>query len=442
MKTKGLVVAVLMGAVLLGCPSPQVTKEKEVVAPVKRSVFSLQAEVLKVEGDLIQLRLMKPTAPKGEAKLAAALAQGVIETSYLLEGREVLLNQTRVKVARVAGDEVQVRPLDKPPIPFKAGDRLTFPLEKKLIAVKDFEVVVGQNKDAAKYVQEDVESLLVESGQFSVVERAKLGSLLEEIQLGQTGAIDPATVQKAGKLLGAEFILTGTLAATGDEWNVNLRLVNTETGLVIAAIHKMGPLHELKAESFRATKNIEGSFENGGPQSAGWTMVTMRGDRMGVGGYKRIYIDKNEGANGSKQSMAMAFKLGSERSPEFKNLWAIAWMRNHERRDVAGFKGIKFYIKGSEEFTVIFRMTLAGEAKEQEKNWMTEVVVTKDWQEVHVPFTSLTPPRVGSRVGQTVNKSSKTLDLKNVAMIDWQAHERYIPGGTEGIIWLDEVSFY
>ncbi len=312
MKTKGLVVAVLMGAVLLGCPSPQVTKEKEVVAPVKRSVFSLQAEVLKVEGDLIQLRLMKPTAPKGEAKLAAALAQGVIETSYLLEGREVLLNQTRVKVARVAGDEVQVRPLDKPPIPFKAGDRLTFPLEKKLIAVKDFEVVVGQNKDAAKYVQEDVESLLVESGQFSVVERAKLGSLLEEIQLGQTGAIDPATAQKAGKLLGAELILTGTLAATGDEWNVNLRLVNTEMGLVIAAIHKMGPLHELKAESFRATKNIEGSFESGGPQLAGWTMVTMRGDRMGVGGYKRIYIDKNEGANGSRQSMAMAFKLGSK----------------------------------------------------------------------------------------------------------------------------------
>lgn len=437
MKTKGSVVAVLMGAVLLGCPSPQVTKEKEVVAPVKRSVFSLQAEVLKVEGDLIQLRLMKPTAPKGEAKLAAALAQGVIETSYLLEGREVLLNQTRVKVARVAGDEVQVRPLDKPPIPFKAGDRLTFPLEKKLIAVKDFEVVVGQNKDAAKYVQEDVESLLVESGQFSVVERAKLGSLLEEIQLGQTGAIDPATAQKAGKLLGAEIILTGTLAATGDQWNVNLRLVNTETGLVIAAIHKMGPLHELSAASIREVKNIEGSFESGDPVTEGWAIGTVRGSHIGNGGFQKVYLDQNQGANGTQKCLALEFKLGSQRVAGFQDTWMNAHIRNQSQRDMAAFKGIKFFVKGSQAHTMRLNVVFATKDGNP-KSWGANFEITENWKEVRIPFSALAPGRVASGKWQT----AQVLDAVHIQRINWAVQERHVPPGMEGMVWLDEVSFY
>ena len=174
---------------------------------------------------------------------------------------------------------------------------------------------MGGSKDAAKFVQEDVTSLLVDSGQFSVVERAKLGTLLEEIQLGQTGAIDPATVQKVGKLLGAELILTGTLAASGNEWNVNLRLVNTETGLIIAAIHKLGPLHELTGDSMRAYDNIDGSFESGNPTESGWQVGRMVEGFAGVGGYRRVYLDTKGGANGTKQSLAMAFKLGSKRTP-------------------------------------------------------------------------------------------------------------------------------
>lgn len=435
MKRMASLGAILIGAILLGCPSPQV--KKGVVEPVRRSVFSLQAEVLKVEGDLIQLKLMKPAPPKGEAKLAVALAQGVIETSYLLEGQEVLLNQTRVKVMRVAGDEVQVRPLAKIPIPFKAGDRVTFPLEKKLIAVKDFEVIVGRNKEAAKYVQEDVESLLVESGQFSVVERAKLGTILEEIQLGQTGAIDPATAQKAGKLLGAEIILTGTLAATGDQWNVNLRLMSTETGLVIAAIHKMGPLHELKTESFRDVQNIEGTFESGDPVAAGWVVGTSRGAWIGVGGFQRIYVDPSGGANGSKQSLAMSFKLGTQKLPQFQDTWINAHFRNQVRRDAAGFKGVKFFIKGSDAFTMRFSASFTTKEGES-KSWGTNFEATKDWKEVRIPFTSLSPGRSAGGKWQT----SEILDIVHLERMDWQVQERHLPLGTEGMVWLDEVSFF
>jgi len=444
MKTKRLVVAVLMGTVLLGCPSPQVTKEKGVVAPVKRSVFSLQAEVLKVEGDLIQLRLMKPTAPKGEAKLAAALAQGVIETSYLLEGREVLLNQAPVKVARVAGDEAQVRSLSKTPLLFKAGDRVIFPLDKKVLAVKDFEVIVGRNKDAAKFVQEDVESLLVESGQFSIVERAKLGTLLDEIQLGQSGAIDPATAQKAGKFFGAEIILTGTLAASGDQWNINLRLVNTETGLVIAAIHKMGPLHELKAESFRESKNIDGGFESADPLEAGWVLGGVKGSFTGLEGHQRIYLDKKEAANGTNQSLAMAFKLGSQRTPQLQGYAIRAHFRNQIHRDLSGFTGVKFFAKGSNDFKLQLRFYITSKSEKEKEavswGWRVGFPVTKEWREIRIPFNSLMPGR-GAAKGEK-RKVFRAVDMKYVEWIDWLVHEGDVGKGAEGVIWLDEVSFY
>ncbi len=419
----------------IGCTAPQVRKEEE---PIKRSAFSLPGEVLKVEGDVITLRIEKPAPLKADTKLAVALAQGVIDTCYLLEGKEILLNQTRLRVIRVAGSEVQVKPLEK--TPFKPGDRVNLPLEKKVIAIKDFEVVVGSSRDAAKFIQEDITSLLVDSGQFSVVERAKLGTLLEEIQLGQTGAIDPATIQKAGKLLGAEVILTGTLAASGEQWNVNLRLVNTETGLITAAIHKLGPLHEFTGETLREYTNIDGSFESGNPTEAGWRMGRTLEAWTGVGGYQRVYLDTKEGANGTKQSLAMAFRLGSKRTPEWQNMWIFAVMRNQIRRELAGFKGLKFFVKGSDDFT--FRLSLYLTSKLQKetvtRNWGTEFPVTKEWREIRIPFSSLSPGR-GPKAQQQINLP---FDLRNVQQVEWGAYELFVEKGTEGVFWLDEVSFY
>jgi hypothetical protein len=221
MKRLGFIIGVIIWAILwAGCTSIPVKKESD-TGMGKGSVISLPVEVLKVEGELIILRLEKPAPLKEKDKLAVSLAQGVIDSSYLLEGKEVLLNRTSVKVLRIAGNEAQVKALGKAH-PLKVGDRASIALEKKVIALKDFEVMVGRNKDVAKYLQEDLTGLLVDSGQFSVVERAKLGTILEEIQLGQTGAMDPATAQKAGKLIGAELILTGTLIASENEWIVNL----------------------------------------------------------------------------------------------------------------------------------------------------------------------------------------------------------------------------
>src|SRR5438045_3805855 len=61
------------------------------------------------------------------------------------------------------------------------------------------------------------------SNKFSVIERDQLNLVLKEQGLAQTGAVDPATAAKVGKILGVKYIILGGI----DKFNVD----NTRAGL-------------------------------------------------------------------------------------------------------------------------------------------------------------------------------------------------------------------
>src|SRR4029077_15665800 len=61
------------------------------------------------------------------------------------------------------------------------------------------------------------------SSKFSVIERDKLNLVLKEQGLAQTGAVDPATAAKVGKLLGVKYIIMGGI----DKFNID----NTKGGV-------------------------------------------------------------------------------------------------------------------------------------------------------------------------------------------------------------------
>jgi hypothetical protein len=85
-------------------------------------------------------------------------------------------------------------------------------------------------------VAERLTTLIVDQGKAQVVERALLDKALGEIQLGMTGVLDPATTQKLGKVLGVSAIVTGTLIDLEENrTEVNARLIQTETGAILAA---------------------------------------------------------------------------------------------------------------------------------------------------------------------------------------------------------------
>lgn len=119
-------------------------------------------------------------------------------------------------------------------------------------------VVAFENK--APYAQDRIGNTatdiliteLVKSGKFIVVERDKMDKLLEEQKLGQSGAIDPNTAARVGKILGLNAMVTGSISQFGVkkegkdfiisqskqqivECTVDIRVVDVETGQVLLA---------------------------------------------------------------------------------------------------------------------------------------------------------------------------------------------------------------
>jgi TolB-like protein len=80
---------------------------------------------------------------------------------------------------------------------------------------------------------------------FRLIERMKLSEALKEIELGQTGLIDEETAAKAGKLVGAEELLSGSFQIAGQGIRINARLLHVETGSISTAVGTMGELQKI-----------------------------------------------------------------------------------------------------------------------------------------------------------------------------------------------------
>ena len=93
---------------------------------------------------------------------------------------------------------------------------------------------------------------LMKSEQFSVIEREKLNAVLAEQGLGASGAVTPQTAAQIGKLLGVQYILTGSVtqfsvsdvgggfrslgaSVTTGKVVLDARLVDTTTGEIVVA---------------------------------------------------------------------------------------------------------------------------------------------------------------------------------------------------------------
>ncbi len=104
---------------------------------------------------------------------------------------------------------------------------------------------------AADALEELILGDLVRQGRFALVERRRLEEILREQRLGAGGLADADTAVRIGKILAAGGMLMGTVREKGPTLEIYLRLVDTETSLVIAAVDVYGEerdlpsLHEL-----------------------------------------------------------------------------------------------------------------------------------------------------------------------------------------------------
>ena len=85
----------------------------------------------------------------------------------------------------------------------------------------------------------------------ALVERLSLESVLGELQLQQTRAIDKASAVKVGKLLGARYLVLGGYVTRGETLRIDARVIRVETGVVVRAIGVNG-----KADDFLALEGL------------------------------------------------------------------------------------------------------------------------------------------------------------------------------------------
>jgi curli biogenesis system outer membrane secretion channel CsgG len=100
---------------------------------------------------------------------------------------------------------------------------------------------------------DELTTQFVKAGEFSVIERRQIQAILAEQGLGMSGAVDPATAAKVGKLLGAQLVVVGSITQfsikqTGGaigrlgvsasvaqaESRLDARIINVNTGEILA----------------------------------------------------------------------------------------------------------------------------------------------------------------------------------------------------------------
>ncbi len=111
-----------------------------------------------------------------------------------------------------------------------------------MLAVLPFEVHVDD--DGLNHLGDGVAAMLVTDLQGSdsvrVVERKQLDAVLRELELSESDFVDPATVQRLGKGLGATEVVVGDVTVLGDNLRIDARVVNVETGEVDSAVSADG----------------------------------------------------------------------------------------------------------------------------------------------------------------------------------------------------------
>ncbi len=123
---------------------------------------------------------------------------------------------------------------------------------KATISIPDFENKARIDRAVADSFVDMVNTAFVKTRKFNVVERSSLGKVADEQMFGASGAVDPKTAAKMGKMTGAQFILIGVITTFGAETSktgafgisvnssqfkigTDIRVVDSTTGAIMIA---------------------------------------------------------------------------------------------------------------------------------------------------------------------------------------------------------------
>ena len=106
-------------------------------------------------------------------------------------------------------------------------------LEKTAIAVLELQAYdVPQTQ--AVILTDRIRHELFQTGNFIVLERSAMDEIFKEHGFQQSGCTSSECLVQAGKILGVENMVAGSLSKIGGLYTIILRMIEVETGIVVA----------------------------------------------------------------------------------------------------------------------------------------------------------------------------------------------------------------
>lgn len=115
---------------------------------------------------------------------------------------------------------------------YKAGAVFIQSLEKNsTVAIIS---VSAQDKDLAEFIIDELAFVLVDSGQFKVVDRNSLDVIKNEQQFQISGDVDDNSAVSIGNMLGANIVITGTIGGAEGARRLRMKALDVKTAEILA----------------------------------------------------------------------------------------------------------------------------------------------------------------------------------------------------------------
>jgi len=91
----------------------------------------------------------------------------------------------------------------------------------------------GVTAEEASAITDRIREELFKTGQFTVMDRSVMDKLLAERGLQMSGLVSSEGAVEAGKILGVDWIIVGSVSKVGNMFSISLRSIDVQTGVVL-----------------------------------------------------------------------------------------------------------------------------------------------------------------------------------------------------------------
>jgi hypothetical protein len=209
------------------------------------------------------------------------------------------------------------------------------------MAIAEVSARGNADADMASEVNDALTDQLVSDGRFRVVERQQIAKVMKEQMLAQSGVVSDEVQIKVAQLVGARFIVLGTVGSKGRGYTVSLRALDSSSAQVaFAETLKLGSEEQIEAASKQLARKLADKLVG---SSGGASQTSASADVIGDFDAGQV----KDGAQAAARSLALRFpKVTGKIVNALPNGTASCSFDSGEP-----FKGEFFEVSGRDEVT-------------------------------------------------------------------------------------------